>query len=175
MTGGLDECLTVEGDKNAYARMTEMKVKYLLREGGKFLAVSWYGRKNVSKDQPKAMLIDLLHQITQKASTTRLPIIIGGDFNITQEKVQDSIDQYKKKEKQQSVVDFKVAPVKNLDKWRGNPKNRVYDGFIYSGCTVDQVLWVENAQLTDHDPIMCRIKLPSTVSLKEGAERARES
>ena len=116
----------------------------------KVLVASWHGPYVASNADKVKLLTQLLHEIIS-CNKDELPVIIGGDFNLTYSKICADI----------LHSGFEAAAVQ-LSPRKAGQKWCVYDGFIYksgrqSAIEVRSAEWVENKEMTDHDPISAEI------------------
>ncbi|XP_031569672.1 uncharacterized protein LOC116304141 [Actinia tenebrosa] len=87
-----------------------------IRTGASFVAISWHGEHTgLSEQEKRETFEDLLLVINKINSETNLPVVLGGDFNITLYSVSDSIEEQKlevyeyRPQNRNTVIDFFVA------------------------------------------------------------------
>ncbi|XP_031569661.1 uncharacterized protein LOC116304128 isoform X2 [Actinia tenebrosa] len=75
-------------ERASFSKLTETKT------GTSFVAISWHGEyTGLSEQEKKEKFEDLLLVIKEINSKTKLPVVLGGDFNITLDSVSDSIEE----------------------------------------------------------------------------------
>ena len=97
-------------ERASFSKLTEIKTKT------SFVATSWHGEhRGLSDNQKQDKFEELLIVIKEINSKTKLPVVLGGDFNITLQSVKDHIKrqglevyEYKPKNRK-TVIDFFVV------------------------------------------------------------------